>query len=170
MDSHLAKPFDPNTLLAAVVRAAGAGSSRTQHLDSTSQTNIAISTAAVPVIGLELLVFNLNAFERTASFLTPAAIADYLQTIAGDAEDLLQGLRKPDALTHPGNTLAEAAHKLAGSAGMFGFDRLTNLARRFERAAQLHAADAPALSESLAAAIEVSLKSIGDRLLVDVEG
>jgi len=169
MDGHLAKPFDPDALLAAVMRAAGTGPSPAQQLDTTSTTDVVISVAAVPVIGSELLVWDQKAFERTAGVLTPSALASYLQTITEMGDALLQGLREPDALMRNDNVLAEAAHKIAGSAGMLGFDRLANLGRRFERAVRSDADDAPALSESLAAAIDASLQSIRDRMLVGME-
>jgi signal transduction histidine kinase/CheY-like chemotaxis protein len=166
MDGYLTKPFDPETLLAVVEHAAGILPSRNQHSNPPLQTNTVTSVAAAPVFGLELLVCDLKAFERTASYLAPEAVADYLRTIAENGNDLLLGLQEPDALTRTGDVLAEAAHKLAGSAGMFGFDRLANLGRRFERAVQSGAADTPMLCESLAAAIEASLQSIRDRMLL----
>jgi HPt (histidine-containing phosphotransfer) domain-containing protein len=39
-------------------------------------------------------------------------------------------------LTTNDNALVETAHKLAGSAGMFGFERVASLARSFERAVE----------------------------------
>ncbi len=113
-------------------------------------------------------VWDRKAFERTAGFLAPVAVADYLKTIAENSEVLQRALRAPDALSS--DVLAEAAHKLAGSAGMFGFDRLASVGRRFERAVQSVAADIPALSKSLGAAIEASLESIRDHTRVAVDG
>jgi PAS domain S-box-containing protein len=165
MDGHLAKPFDPDTLLAAVVHAAESGSAHGKRLRPTSIPTTMDTAPASMVIGSELMVFDRKAFERTGGFLAPEAVAVYLKTIVEGSEALLQGLREPDALTRNGDELAEAAHKLAGSAGMFGFDRLANLGRRFERAVQSGAVDAPVLSESLADAIEGSLQSIRDHTL-----
>jgi signal transduction histidine kinase/ActR/RegA family two-component response regulator/HPt (histidine-containing phosphotransfer) domain-containing protein len=170
MDSHLGKPFDPDTLLAVVEHAAGIGSNITRHPISISVANVVAAVPAVPTIGLDLVVWDLKAFQRTSGFLAPEAVTVYLHSIVENAEVLLQGLSEPDAQTRTDNVLAEAAHALAGSAGMFGFDRLANLGRRFERAVQSGAADAPALSESLSAAIEASLQSIRDHLSVPAEG
>jgi HPt (histidine-containing phosphotransfer) domain-containing protein len=56
--------------------------------------------------------------------------------------------------------LAEAAHALAGSAGMFGLSRLAEEARQFERGVQSGAADMPAVVDRLDEAIEASLHEI----------
>ena len=59
--------------------------------------------------------------------------------------------------------LADAAHAIAGSAGMFGFERLTTVGRRFERAVHASAADAPALADGLSAALQATLAALRDR-------
>jgi HPt (histidine-containing phosphotransfer) domain-containing protein len=121
------------------------------------------------VIGSELAVFNPTVFELTAFYLAPEAVASYMEAIAERGEALLRGLRGPDALMQTGDELAEAAHTIAGSAGMFGFERLTSLGRRFERAIQAGAAEAPALAEGLSAALEVTLATIHNRTLAAAE-
>jgi HPt (histidine-containing phosphotransfer) domain-containing protein len=165
MDSHLPKPFGPDTLLSAVLRAAAARPVRGESLGAGS------TPAAVPAgapVGSELAVFNLKAFELTAFYLTPEAVASYMEAIAERGEALLRGLRAPDALTQTGDELAEAAHTIAGSAGMFGFERITSLGRRFERAIQAGAPEVPALADGLTAALEVTLQTIHNRPTVAV--
>ena len=135
MDSHLAKPFNPGMLLAAVAR----------------------------VSAPELWVLNPTVFERTAFFLAPDTVTSYLRTIAEGGEALLRRLRKPDALSSAGNELAEAAHTLAGSAGMLGFERLAALGSRFERAVLSSPTEAPVLVDGLSAALEATLKEIRHR-------
>jgi CheY-like chemotaxis protein/HPt (histidine-containing phosphotransfer) domain-containing protein len=164
MDSHLPKPFGPDTLLTAVLRAAAARPARGEGLG--------IAQAILPmgaVIGSDLVVFNPTVFELTAFYLTPEAIASYMDAIAERGEALLRGLRGPDALVHTGDELAEAAHTIAGSAGMFGFERLTAVGRRFERAVQAGAAEAPALADGLSAALEVTLQTIHDRTVATTD-
>ncbi|HEX4366290.1 MAG TPA: PAS domain S-box protein [Rhodopila sp.] len=164
MDSHLPKPFGPDTLLTAVLRAAAARPARGEGLG--------IAQAILPmgaVIGSDLVVFNPTVFELTAFYLTPEAIASYMDAIAERGEALLRGLRGPDALVHTGDELAEAAHTIAGSAGMFGFERLTAVGRRFERAVQAGAAEAPALADGLSAALEVTLQTIHDRTVATAD-
>jgi PAS domain S-box-containing protein len=162
MDSHLPKPFGPDTLLTAVLRAVEARSTR-------AESPIALSTAATAVIGSDLVVFNPTVFELTAFYLAPEAVASYMDAIAERGEALLRGLRGPDALVQTGDELAEAAHTIAGSAGMFGFERLTAVGRRFERAIQAGAAETPALADGLSAALQVTLQAIHDRTLVTAD-
>jgi CheY-like chemotaxis protein/HPt (histidine-containing phosphotransfer) domain-containing protein len=165
MDSHVSKPFDPDTLVSAVLRACGLGETTEQDA-----TVIVVPAATiVPEAGSELMIFNPAAFERTAFFLAPDAVASYLEAIAERGQSLLRGLRGPDALIYAGDELADAAHSIAGSAGMFGFERLTSLGRRFERAVNDGAADAPALAESLSAALETTLQAIHDRTLIGTD-
>jgi HPt (histidine-containing phosphotransfer) domain-containing protein len=108
-------------------------------------------------------------FERTVFYLPAEAVASYLQAIAERGEALLHRLLEPDALAHDGDRLADAAHAIAGSAGMFGFERLTMMGRRFERAVNAGAADAPALADGLSAALEATLAALRNRTLISVE-
>jgi response regulator RpfG family c-di-GMP phosphodiesterase len=165
MDSYLGKPFEPDTLLAAIVRAVTAGPTSDAALDPLVTQRITAVPLAVPSVSVEMPVFNREVFERTASFLAPEAVAAYLQTIATGCESLLRELHKPKALAH-GNHLAEAAHALAGSAGMFGFERLADASRRFERGVRSGATEVDSLSQGLGAAIEGSLLEILDNSIV----
>jgi hypothetical protein len=172
MDAHLPKPFDPDSLLTAVLHAYAAGPTHGEGIIASGPSigpAVVRDAAAIPVIGAELLVCNASAFERTAFYLAPEAVASYLAAIAARADALLRGLRAPDALINNGPELAEAAHTMAGSAGMFGFERLTAVGRRFERAVQAGAAETPALATGLSAALEVTLQVIHDRTLVAVD-
>ena len=178
MDSHLAKPFTPDALRDAVAHAAAAGSQHrkaemrqrnTDRLVAAASGRPAgpASSASVaptpPMPGSELPALDSAAFERTAAFLSPEALASYLQAIAGRGEALLRALHTPGALAGTGADLAAAAHTLAGSAGMFGFERLAAVARRFEHAVQGSASDAQALADGLAAAIKASLPEMQTR-------
>jgi signal transduction histidine kinase/HPt (histidine-containing phosphotransfer) domain-containing protein len=160
MDGHLAKPFTPDALVSTVVRAAQVGRPRSEPCNASPTS---VGSDAKPLIGAELLVLDSSAFDRTAGFLSPEAVAGYLQTIANSAQTLLCDLRKMDALTCDGDRLADAAHTLAGSAGLLGFQRLAALGRRFEQASQSAAPDKPAITTALCAAIEVTLQAIRDR-------
>jgi hypothetical protein len=166
MDSHLPKPFGPDTLLNAVLRAVAARPARGEGLGRPSAST---TTPAGAVIGSDLMVFNPTVFELTAFYLAPEAVTSYMEAIAERGEALLRGLRGPDALVHTGDELAEAAHTIAGSAGMFGFERLTSVGRRFERAIQAGAAEAPALADGLSAALQVTLQAIHDRTLITAD-
>ncbi len=78
-------------------------------------------------------------------------------------------MREAGALAHPADALADAAHTLAGSAGMFGFTRLATMGRGVERAVQTSAADLPARADELRAAVEATLHEIAGRRHLDPE-
>lgn len=121
-------------------------------------TEASVSTASV--IGANPPTFNAASFDRTASYLARDAVVSYLATIAGRSEALLAALAEPDALACGGKRLAEAVHILIGSAGMFGFDRLTFIGRQFENAARCGAADVPDLAGQLYHALQDTLQAI----------
>ena len=162
MDDHLAKPFDPATLLATVARAATA-----RHGNGTGSGLVSRPTPG-PVypggFGSELPVVEPMAFQRTASFLAPASVASYLQAITARGEALARDLRAPEALAQHANELAKAAHTLAGSVSLFGFERLAGIGLRFERAVQIGATELPALVDPLSGAIEATLQEIRARM------
>ena len=163
MDSHLAKPFDADTLTAVIQRAAAA----------TPASRVTVHTVpAAPEIsriGAELPILDQAAFTSTAIFLTPEAVASYVRTITELSEVLLRELQEPDALLRRGEKLADAAHILAGSSGMLGFRRLPAIARHFERAIQSGSLEAAALAGALTAALNGTLQAIHDHVLVEVE-
>jgi PAS domain S-box-containing protein len=165
MNGHLPKPFDPDSLLAAVLRAAASG----LVPEESPAPATAPSAPLIRAVGSELLVCNAAMFERTVFYLPADAVASYLQAIAERGEALLHRLREPDALAHDSDRLADAAHAIAGSAGMFGFERLTMMGRRFERAVNAGAADAPALADGLSAALEATLAALRNRTRISVE-
>ena len=105
-------------------------------------------------------------FARTATVLTGTALESYLGMVATRSETLLATLRAMAAGGPAREAEAEAAHALAGSAGMFGFERLAVLARRFERAVRAGSPELPALAQALDAAIEASLPTMRNHDLV----
>ncbi|MEA2728842.1 MAG: hypothetical protein QOF70_3317 [Acetobacteraceae bacterium] len=198
MDSHLAKPFDADTLLVAVVRATAAepmsvtpairsimtmsgtipgpgtipGRGTIPGSGTIPDSGTIPGPGTIPPVTLsgdpELSVFDLTAFERTAQFLAPEAVSSYFRDIGERGEALLRGLNGPDALGDVGTELAEAAHGLAGSAGMFGFARLASAGRHFERAVQTDAVETPELAARLRVTLEATLQVIRDRASVAV--
>ena len=111
MNQHLAKPFAPETLLAVLTEAA--------------------SCCPVPVRAeIELPLFDEHAFHVTARYLEPAVLDSYLEMIEERAGTLLGRLH---AAGQDDPALPTLAHQFAGSAGLFGFTRASELARRFER-------------------------------------
>lgn len=175
MDSHLAKPFAPEALLDAVARAVVNGGAR--HRTSVVPPQATSGDGSFELAGtastsadLELPVLDMAEFNRTAAFLAPEAVASYLRIIAGRGKALLNKLQAPGGLLHAEVSLAEAAHTLSGSAGMFGLKRLAAVARCFEHAVQAAAPEVPAAASHLSAAIEVSLDELQDRIRVAIAG
>jgi CheY-like chemotaxis protein len=147
MDGHLAKPFQQDDLLAAIGTALHAGPRRTD-------------CAKRPAAGAidEPAVLNRAAFERTAVFLPPEALATYMASLAARGGALLDLLR---AAPEGNGDLAAAAHTLAGSAGMFGFERLAAAGRAFEIAVRVDTHGSLPARDRLIRAIEVSLVELG---------
>ena len=159
MDSHLAKPYDQESLLAAVYQAMNAR----RDNGAVIQPECSLATTSEfsrPVLGSDLQVLDRDVFESTAGLLPDTSVTSYLETLASLGRKLVADLRSPDALEKNGLALAEAAHRLAGSAGMFGFERLSILGRRFERALQAKTDDAAAIMEGLIAATEATCREI----------
>jgi PAS domain S-box-containing protein len=155
MDCHLSKPFEMDALLAMVLQAAKI--KRQPSAETAAAAPAAPPAAAMPP------VLDLGVFQRTAAFLAPDAFASYLQTIAERGELLLRKLREPDALERNGEELADMVHSLAGSAGMLGFARVTDIGRRFEQAILSKSAVAQALADELNAAIDATCQEIYGR-------
>jgi CheY-like chemotaxis protein len=162
MNGHLSKPFDPDTLAAAVVRAA-ATEPGGNGIESKLVPIPWRPPVMIPVVSSDLPIFNTMAFERTISFLTPDAVASCLQKIAALGDGLLLMLQGSNALGCTSDEIAVAAHTVAGSAGMLGFDRLSAIGRRFEWAVESGSVEAPALAESLIAALKATLTEIRSR-------
>jgi HPt (histidine-containing phosphotransfer) domain-containing protein len=69
----------------------------------------------------------------------------------------LSELREDGPHRRTSNALADEAHALAGSAGLFGFERLAAMGRRFECDVQSGTGEAPDVVAGLSAALEVTL-------------
>ena len=110
-----------------------------------------------------LPVLNLENFKQTAAYLTPDVVATYMRTIAERSETLLNALRENP---RPEAAQAEAAHALAGSAGLFGFERVAAMGRHFERSLLNNASDLPLLTELLMGALEATLTAITEQTMV----
>jgi HPt (histidine-containing phosphotransfer) domain-containing protein len=151
MDGHVAKPFTRESLAGALECAAEAGRRR------------AVRDAEAAPSGPLPPVLDIGVFERTAAVLTPDDVRFHMGTLAARGEALLHGLRGSSLSVATGGDLAEAAHALAGSAGLFGFARLASVARRFEDAAESLAAEVPTAARDLAAALETALDEMHSR-------
>jgi CheY-like chemotaxis protein/HPt (histidine-containing phosphotransfer) domain-containing protein len=162
MDGHVSKPFTPHTLLATILRAVTSGPTLGESQTPDSGP-VPAHIEPTPAIGSRKVILDQAAFERTAVFLPPETINLYVQGIGERATSLLQALRGTATPAHGGDELAEAAHTIAGCAGLLGFERLSYLGCRFERAITCEAPDTVALAYSLCAALEDTLTVIRNR-------
>ena len=70
---------------------------------------------------------------------------------------------QPDEFAHMA-ALYLLTHKLAGSAGAYGFDTLGDLARRADRLLQPHVCDALAMSPVFVAPIDAAVQNLCDSI------
>ena len=92
-------------------------------------------------------------------------VIGYLETIASLRESLLQELHRSDALASEPDGLAAAAHRLAGAASNFGFQRIIDCCRRFELAVTSRDAGVAALAVGVSTAIEAALPFVRGHIL-----
>jgi PAS domain S-box-containing protein len=162
MDTHVAKPFTLETLLGAIRRGMEAAQSRAPTA-AVPPPPAARPQAMEAALGADLPILDRAALDRTAAVLKPEAVVSYLHSLAGKAEALQLDLRARGDIPGSAQTLANSAHAIAGSAGMFGFDRLVFVARHFERAAKTDPAQAAALADDLDAALKLSIVAMRGR-------
>jgi len=163
MNGHVSKPFDPDKLAAAVVSASLAGSGRGQPRDP-EFTMVSIPASIARGVGPELRVIDHETFKRTASFLAPKAVTTYLRKITEFAKTLLVMLDGPEIPEFTDDEFAGAAHIVAGTAGMFGFERITVASRQFERATECGTSEIAPSAEALSAAIKATLPELRSRM------
>jgi PAS domain S-box-containing protein len=153
MDDHLAKPFTRPALLDALAR-----------VSAKIRAPRPSAPDAAPVIAAaQLPILNQSAFELTLSLLEAGAVGLYLQSLNEKTEALLDLVRLPDWQQKTAPSADELAHALAGSAGMFGFERLVAVARSFENAVQTGSADTAPLRAALDVVLVATMAEIQAR-------
>jgi PAS domain S-box-containing protein len=173
MDGHLSKPFTLESLLGAVRRAAKPAVRRDASVLPgdllASPPTIANGPSVIPVRAPSnetplcqplAKVFDRTTFDQAAVHLAPEVVLSCLQTLSEQAEHLWSGLLVAEAESSNPNSMADAAHALAGSAGMFGFDRLCATARQFEHAVLSNATESAVPTADLVAALKTSLSEM----------
>jgi CheY-like chemotaxis protein len=153
MDGHVAKPFTQETLLTTLSDGREVAPELRRHSSFSSSPDGGSHETFPPVLNLPML-------QKTASSLDQKAAMSHLRTVIRSSEALLEALRAPEALTSHGSALAEAAHTVGGSAGLFGFERLATVASHFEHAIQSDSPATLSLADDLSAALEVSLQQM----------
>ena len=152
MDGHVAKPFKQITLLAA--------------LETTTSNPTPASMCLAGAHGEtqhDLPVFDRAAFEDSTDCLDPAETIDHLHTLivrcaAVMARLNVRGFQETDHELH------DEVHKLAGSAGTFGFASIAAAARQFERAVDIGSIERTRFGACLVASIEASWRALQQEL------
>jgi PAS domain S-box-containing protein len=158
MDTHVGKPFTLENLLGAITRIV---EERQAGVPVPMPDRLEMKAPAAPI----LPVLDLLTLERTAALLNGSSMRNFLETLTRRAEDLRRSLAARGQYAGTAESLAEAAHKIASSAGMFGFDRLAHVAKLFEDAIGARSPETEALAEDLDSVLEASLKALhGTRL------
>ncbi len=102
-------------------------------------------------------LIDLDVFRTNTRVLKPASVISYLENITASASAVLSAVRAWDGSGEIGVDVLEATHKLAGNAGLFGFARVANAARRFEHAARSGTLETRLLTESLTETLQLSI-------------
>ena len=165
MDAHLTKPFTQLALRKVLEQAAELNR---QHQTMTSveapQTEIEHSTDGVPLI-------DMTAFQLTVETLPAAKVPSHLQAMIQRTNALLSTLRAESAVIPSAQSIeltASEAHVIAGSAGVFGFAYLSQVARNFEYAARYQPNELAQMKASLIAAADASLPEM-DRCVAHLQ-
>ncbi len=166
MDDHLAKPFTPEALIAAIEQCAARARARRPEDRGGARSIAAVPPPPTMEGDPERVLLDREAFAHTAGFLEPGIVARHLRAIAERSEALLADLRAAEFPVP--RALAEQAHSLAGSAGLFGFKWLAAAARQFERAVLAGSMEEPALAARLALVLEATLPEIRGSMPVTV--
>ncbi len=167
MDGHLAKPISPAILLetiACVIEArefdCGNNPPVIASGHGTAPGDCGLAGHNQPERG----VFDRSVFDRTTSFLAPAIVTSHIQGMSDQVGAIIRRLRVRGHDASGAAEIAEAAHVLAGSAGMFGFRRLAAAARRLECAARASAIDdGDAIASELLAGAAAAREAVSRR-------
>jgi len=122
MATHLAKPFEGKTLLATVVQAAAA-----QEPPALAPIRPRVNAAQPPPPD-----FDQHLFDQAVRALPREKVASCLRSLTALGEQLKQEINDSKTICPTDNPAGETAHKLGGSAGMFGFTCVSTLARAFD--------------------------------------
>lgn len=148
MVGHLSKPFTQASLAAAVC-AAMSGPPAPAALDEVNDT-------VLPIL-------NLDTYETSMSWLSPEKVTKYLDEIATSIMGVMAHLRTELASAYRDPALLNVVHKIIGSAGLVGFQRLSAAASRFQQEILSGAPGTRQLAESLIPTLNLTLEEIGHR-------
>ena len=144
MDAHATKPVTREALMAAIEEARRCAGSRGGDAEPARREE-----TSAPV-------FDREVYGRIARVLDRAALETHVGALVDQSLEMREALGSGRDLGG-GRALVEAAHVLAGHAGMLGFTRLAAAAAGLERATELGSDGAGASARQLCAAITATL-------------
>jgi signal transduction histidine kinase/DNA-binding response OmpR family regulator len=148
MDGHLSKPFTMPMLLAAL-QSAPAKADPKQHSARAAEAS-------------DLRIFERDVFLDAIDFMPVADVMDHLRTLIERCQAMLALLHQDEAIQQP-EFFIESAHKLAGSAGMFGLIEASQAARALEHAALAKQETAQTITR-LESVLEASIAALEEEL------
>ncbi len=177
MDAHLTKPFKQEALLTlldgalacrgasdAVQAMAIAPDVGDSHPDQAAESTRSSSAFLDAETDKQPVAFNRTTFDDMAAILSPETIASYLSTIRDRSTSLSRALQELGNPARPDATLGSAAHVLAGSAGMFGFEQLAAAAQSFDRAIKRDEPVTQMLIERLSTTVDTLIEEVGNQI------
>ncbi len=156
MDGHLRKPPNSAGITSVITRAGAIKRRECAH----HQAAPATACLEEPALGSDFPALDQSTYDCTTSCLGAAKAAEYRQMLADKTEALLRKLTRPADATSVLPDIVDEVHALGGSAGLFGFVRLTEMSRRYEGAVLTEASDVPEHVQGLIAALEVTLLTL----------
>jgi HPt (histidine-containing phosphotransfer) domain-containing protein len=157
----MSEPLDPRALYVGV---APPIAPRSRDAVNVAGAGGVSADAANPLVGAEPPILDTQTFDHWTTLLPPNKIAAYLESLGRIRESVAQEPQLSDASNACIKALAQNVHKLAGSAGMFGLERVANISRRLERALETGTADVTDMADHLGTAITATLAVIQDRM------
>jgi PAS domain S-box-containing protein len=165
IQAHLAKPFTQAALLEALadaVHAAKAPASR--RAAGPEQTARPEAGPKARPAQPDPPLLDETIFANNTNYLSRESVIAYLLGILREIEALRESVIAFDAASPKGPEVADAAHKIAGKGGLFGFARLAAAGRQFEVMARSGATLEPDFAEGMIATIDLSIQEARRRL------
>jgi len=153
MNGHLSKPFNMAMLRAALRGGTEAGA---------HQETAPVARAPLAPI-FERPILERDMFLDIVDFMPAEEVIEHVQALIERCQAMASLLHPGDVLPAP-EALVESAHKLAGSAGMFGLTEASEAARALEKALLAAGQDTAAIIARLDAALEASIAKLREEL------
>jgi CheY-like chemotaxis protein/HPt (histidine-containing phosphotransfer) domain-containing protein len=149
MNGHLSKPFNMAMLLAAL-RSGAAKTGSHQPVATVADAS------AAPI-------FERDIFLDTVDFMPAEEVIEHLHSLIERCQSMATLLHPVEAPPSP-DELIENAHRLAGSAGMFGLTEASEAARALEKATLMADQDTQTIIARLDAALEASIARLREEV------